>query len=193
MNSFIVILALLSLAKTRVVERFTTDQRQVHASWSECDDCKCDYYYVNAYELDTQPQNNPPFNLYYGHSLYNSCTNTYYYESLFNTDQNLVELSILRSGRSADLVANNLVDSGNNQISINLSWSGQNSQNSQDSKCDYKQDYGIESIKIKSDNGYKQAKISGSITVAGVVHTVPEDSYGYIYNYGSKTFIYEHN
>lgn len=193
MNSFIVILALLSLAKSRVVERFTTNQRQVYAWWSECDSCQCDYYSVSAYEQDNQAQNNPPFNLNYWHYSSNSCTNNWYYEDLFNTNQNLMELSILRSGRSADLTANDLTDSANNQISINLSWSGQNSQNSQDNKCDYRQDYGTQTIKIKSDNGYKQAKISGSITVGGVVHTPPEDSYGYIYNYGLKEFIYEHN
>ena len=175
-------------------EHFTTNNRQIYASWSICNGCNCSYFNIYAFEYTTQNPNDitPPIYLYYNHYCYNSCTNTYESDWLQNTDP-LIGLEISRSGRNAELVVSNLTDSSNHDISISLSWVTSDSQNTNNVNCHNVYSYGVESFRVNSKSNYRTAQLVGSITVDNVVYTAPTDSYSYISGYGEKTMITQHN
>ena len=174
-------------------EHFTTTNRQVYASWSVCDGCNCNYFSVYGFEYATQnpADQTPPIYLYYSHSLYNSCTNTYSSEWFQKTDA-LQGLEISRSGRSAELVISNQMDSSNHAVNISLSWATNDSQNTDNCNCQNMYSSGVESTRVLSKSNYRLAQLMGYISIDNVVYTAPANSYSYIYGYGQKTMIIEH-
>ena len=186
------LLALLSLASAIVVEKFNTNQRQVYTSWSECDSCTCKYFYLYAFEQTTNPDDmSPAFYLYLGHSSYDNCLFTYNSQYL-SVSTPLPGLDIARSGRSGELVATGLLDSGSNTVDIDLVWVNDPSYSSS-CNCRSTYSYGIDTISGKYNSGYNEAIVTGHIKIAGVEHTVPSDAAGAIYKFGSKTITFQHN
>ena len=192
MNSLLYLSVLLMAFSSATTENFKTNNRQVYASWWSCNDCNCDSFSLYAFEYATQNPSDttPVVYLYYSHSLHNSCTNTYQSEWL-QTSDSLQGLEISRSGRSGELVSNH-TDSSNQNVTISLSWSTDDSQNMNNCNCQNLYSYGTESFRINSKSSYRTALVVGSVTINGIVHTAPLDSYGYINGYGQKTVVLQH-
>lgn len=187
------LLAGIALSQAKTVERFTTSNRQVYVYWNYCDNCTCGYYYVVAYEYETQnsADTTPPFYFYYAHNVYSSCENMYVSDyALIQTSVSGLDIS--RTGRQAELVVSNITSSANNQISVNLVWSSANSDNINNCNCQNLYIVGIESFNLRYKTNYRYANASGSITVGNDVITVPADATAYIYGYGSKTVVHSH-
>lgn len=191
---FGLLIGLLIALTTATTEQFTTNNRQVSASWSVCDSCKCDYSYVYAFEQSTAnpPEPNPPVYLYYSHSSYNNCNYTYSYEWYQNTAP-VPGLEISRSGRSAELVANNLTDSIGQSLALSLSFSTADSNNQNNCNCKSSYSYGAESVRTTSKSAYRNAQVTGSVTINGIVQTLPNDASGYIHSHGQKTIVLQHH
>ena len=192
MNSLFYLTLLLTAFCSATAETFKTNNRLVYSSWWTCDACDCHSFSLYAFEHVTQNPSDtlPLVYLYYSHTLYNSCTNTYQSE-WFQVPNSLTGLEISRTGRSAELVHNN-IDSSNQTVNISLSWSSEDSQNTQNCNCKSIYSYGVESLRVNSKSNYRRAQAIGSVTINGVVHTVPTDSYSYIDSYGQKTVVLQH-
>lgn len=192
MKSVLLFILLAYLTAGKKVDKFSTEERQVYAAWSVCDTCACNYYYIVAFEHTSQnPADTvPPFYFYYSHSLYDSCLSVYQYE--YYTSNNVIPgLDITRSGRNAELV-NNFTDSAGNAVRVNLNWSTQDSQNTNVCNCQTLYVVGIDSYNIKTRSGYRQADVTGTLTIGTNVQQVSQDGYGYIYGYGTKTIVFQH-
>ena len=175
-------------------EHFSTNNRQIYGDWNLCDGCNCQYFSLYALEYNTQNPSDmaPPVYLYYTHNDYNYCTNNYQ-SSWLQITNNVPGLDISRSGRSAELFVDDLVDSNNNAVSINLSWSTDDSQNTNNCNCHNVYSYGIDTFRINSKSNYRVSQLTGSITINNVVHTVSPSSYSYVAAYGQKNLIMDHN
>ena len=192
MKSVLLLIALFA-AIISATTHYNTNNRQVYSSWSVCSACKCEYFTLYATEHTTQNPSDttPPVYLYYYHSTYDSCLNTYSTEWLQITTS-LPGLEISRSGRTAELSASNLTDSASQSVSFSLSWSSKDSDNTNNCNCRNIYSYGAETLKINTKSSYRNADLTGTVTINGVVHTVPADTYSFISGYGQKTLTSQH-
>ena len=173
---------------------YNTMNRQVYASWTVCDGCNCNYFLVYAFEHTTQNPDDttPAVYLFYNHEAYDNCIYTYKADYLQSTDP-VIGLEISRSGRSAEVVINNMTDSSNHTVSINLSWPTADSDNIGNCNCRDIYSYGTESVRINSRSSFRMAQLTGSITIDGVIHIPPADSYSFISGRGQKTLLLQHH
>ena len=194
MKSFMLIALLFAAFASATSEHYNTNNRQVYATWSKCDGCKCDHFYLYANEHQTQNPSDliPPVYLYMSHSSYDNCLFIYSYEWL-QTTAPLPRLEISRSGRTAELIASNLTDSSSQTVSISLSWSTKDSDNINNCNCRSVQSYGAESLRINSKSTLRLADITGSVTINGVVHTVSTSTFSYVSGYGEKVITLQHH
>lgn len=190
---FVALLLSILALSSATTQHFTTNNRQIYASWATCDSCNCHSFSLSAFEETTQNQGDvtPVVHLYYSHSVHDTCTNTYKSEWLQKTDS-VQGLEISRSGRSAELVTSNMTDSSNQKISLSLNWATADSQNTNNCNCQSVYSYGVESFRISSKSSYRMAQLVGSVTIDNVVHTGSTDSYSYIADYGQKNLILQH-
>jgi hypothetical protein len=173
-------------------EKFTTNYRQVYASWYNCDNsCSCDYYYVVGYDQTTRSNQDipPAYYFYYNHGKYDSCSFIYSSE-YYSTSNPNVGVTIRQNGNSASLI-NNFIDSSNNQISLNLDFSTQNTNDASSCNCREIYTSGADFYNIKTNSKSSYANVTGTIIINSNTLTLPNDAYGYIYDYGIKTIIYQ--
>ena len=194
MNSILYLTLLFVAFSAATTENFRTNNRQVYASWTVCDTCKCQYFSLYAFEYATQNPSDttPPHYLYYSHSDYDYCLNTYLSDWLQITN-NLEGLAISQSGRTAELVITNVPDSSSHNVSMSLNWSTDDSQNTNNCNCQNVYSYGVESFRVTSRSNYRFGQLSGSVTINDQVHTVPTDAYSYISGYGQKMIVLKHH
>ena len=193
MNSVFYLTVLLIAFCSATKQHYNTNNRQIYASWGVCDSCNCHYFSLYAFEQATQnpADTTPPVYLYYTHEDYNQCTYTYQSQWLQMTNS-VPGLEISRSGRSAELVTTNQIDSSNRNVSISLSWSSVDSQNTNNCNCQNIYSYGTQSFRIQSQSNYRISEVVGSVIIDSIIYTVPTDAYGYIAGYGQKTLVLEH-
>ncbi|XWV26678.1 putative orfan [Tupanvirus soda lake] len=194
MNKFVLYCIILLTATVNATrERFTTDNRQVYAYWDTCEGCKCDYYSITAFEHTTNNPNNqvPPFYLYYYHYVTDHCTHAWNTEYVTDYDEQS-GLSINRQARNAWISSNNLVDSANNTITIDLTWNSQDSENVGNCNCHNFYIVGSESFNIRSRSNYRYCRVIGELSINGTILTVPSNAYGYIYTNGHKEIYISH-
>ena len=190
MNSVFCLTLLFVAFSTATTKNFNTNNRLVYGSWHVCDTCRCDYFNLYAIEYSTTNPSDttPPHYLYYSHSASNSCTSTYTYEWLQITN-NVTGLVISQSGRSAELVISNLIDSSNQIVSISLSWPTVDEHNTNNCNCQSSYSSGIESLRVIAKLSYRVADLTGSVKINNNVYTVPTDTYSYISTVGQKTIV----
>ena len=190
----VLLIALFTVFVTSTTENFQVNNRQVSASWSICGPCICEYFDLYAFEHTTQNPSDPtpPIYLYYSHSIYDNCLNIYSSEWLQSTGP-LPGLEIFRLGSSAELVTGNMTDSNGHIVSINLSWSTIDSNNTGNCNCQDVHSYGIEHFRVSSKSSYSKARVIGSVTIDGVIHTLPTETYSFISGYGQKIVVLKHH
>lgn len=175
-----------------VVKEFTeTNDRGVSSYWSTCDQCTCKYFDVYAYEYSTSNSQTGDSSFHYFYSSYvsyDSCNWTWTGGSVYlNTP--VAGLSISNSARNAKLNISGLTDSSGNSISINLNWNDVGIKSN--CNCRYDNYLGPFTYKQVSNSKYTQTGVTGSMTVNGVAYAA-DGSYGYIYDYGTKSISIEH-
>jgi hypothetical protein len=194
MKILCIFLTLVLAITATTTQHYNTNNRQVYASWTVCDGCYCNSFdlYANEHSTQNSADTTPPTYIYYSHTSYDSCL--FVYESEWLESSNPIPgLEISASGRTAELVTDNLTDSTGHTISISLSWSSADSQNNNNCNCQNIYSNGIDSFRINSKSTYRVSQLVGTIAINNIVYTAPTDAFGYIAGSGQKTIVTQHH